>query len=485
MGNIAALVATAACYLFVFQSHGGCAAREPILFTALTVLGSTVASRAWQISVLFAPVAELGRTASTLSDIPSALQKDLGLVERMRKFLLRSIRGATGRRSMRQGGPNRIQVKISTSRTLGAVALMVLPQVLLQTLIVAIPTTRSKLQSYTLYENNGVHIGRMQCQSDLGQEWQLAFSILFTCIPFVVAWILNQRPKSELEKLPAAEMVDERKDLNKSFWIFIRALITASPLIGMSLSPNAHAYAAICLVLSIPLSMCYHLSYIKLISISNNSMLEHTFGHDNDGKGSVASAVRMAEMYLKIGRNQESFQCCEETLNLWRKSGGQNAIGLAGRENNEEVGSGFTKSDLAGLSSEELQLIIKLLKIKGKTLITVYGHEKGPAMISQLHVDILKIFEECPASAKVRDTPIMFPVYNYIGLQIKGGAFDQDYVGSLEVELAQKFQYEAQVQAYHLARALANLADVYGRMGHCEEAFRYYEIMQSIYMKEQ
>ena len=44
---------------------------------------------------------------------------------------------------------------------------------------------------------------------------------------------------------------------------------------------------------------------------------------------------------------------------------------------------------------------------------------------------------------------------------------------SLEVELARKFQFEAQVQAYHIAWALANLADVYGRMGHCEEAFRY------------
>ena len=107
-------------------------------------------------------------------------------------------------------------------------------------------------------------------------------------------------------------------------------------------------------------------------------------------------------------------------------------------------------------------------------------------MIAQLHVDILKIFEECPASVKLKDTPNIFPVYNYVGLQIKGDAFDQDDgVCSLEIELAQKFQYEAQVQAYHLARALANLADVYGRMGHCEEAFRHFDIMQSIYIKEQ
>ena len=315
VGNVPVLVATATCYLFIFQSDGGCAAREPILFIALTILGSTVASRAWRISVLFSSVAQLGRSASALSVVAeSALQKDL-LVERMRQYILRFIRGATGR-SMMQGGTNRIQVKISTYRTFGASTLMVFPQILLQTLIAAIPATRLKLQTYNLYESNGVSIGRMQCQSDLGKEWQLAFSILFACIPFVVAWILNQRPKSELEKLPAAEMVDERRDLNKSFWIFIRILVTACPLIGMSLSPSVYAYATICTVLSIPLSMCYFISYGKLISINKNSTLKETIGSENDGKGSVASAVRMAEMYLKIGRNRETFQC-NAARRLW------------------------------------------------------------------------------------------------------------------------------------------------------------------------
>ena len=58
--------------------------------------------------------------------------------------------------------------------------------------------------------------------------------------------------------------------------------------------------------------------------------------------------------------------------------------------------------------------------------------------IAQLHVDILKIFEECPESlAKLRDMSIMFPVYNYTRLQIKGDSFDQYNVHSLEVELVQ------------------------------------------------
>lgn len=43
-------------------------------------------------------------------------------------------------------------------------------------------------------------------------------------------------------------------------------------------------------------------------------------------------------------------------------------------------------------------------------------------------------------------TSIIFPVYNYLGLQIRGGAFHQDDACSLELDLAERFYYEAQVQ---------------------------------------
>ena len=489
IGNIAALIVTATCYLFLFPSNAGCTVREPVVFTALTVLGSTVAGRAWRISILFSPMVNFGRGGTTSTQL---LLQSESLVERSRKFILQFLRGATGRESVLFGGTNRIQVQISIYRSLRAIGWMVVPQMVLQIFFVGIPATRSSLQRTIVYEShNGVSLANMQCQSDTGREWQIALGILFTMIPYGIAWILNQRPKSELEKLPAAEMIDERNDLKRSFWVLARVLAITAPLIGMSLSPNVRAYATICAVLSLPLSICYFISYTKLASIDKNStlMMKKTqFGTNGaDGKSSVAYAVRMAEMYVKIGRHQETLQCCEETLSLWRKCGGRqnNAMGFGVRDDAEEIGSGFTKSDLADLAPEELELIIQLLKIKGRTFIAVYGHQEGSAMYAQLHVDILKIFEQCPASAKLKDPSIIFPVYNYLGIQIRGGAFDQDDVCSLEVDLAERFQYEAQVQAFHLARALANLADVYGRTGHCEEAFRYFDIMQSIYMKEQ
>jgi hypothetical protein len=467
------------------------------VFTCLTVMGATIAGRAWRISILFSPMMNFGRSSdghnnALLVDSTSTSR----VTERARQFLLQFLRGATGRGSILA---NRLQVRISIYRTMRAVSLMVLPQITLQCIMVAVPATRGRLTTVYLYQDiddndsafSSIAIGRLQCQADAGQTWYIAFSILFTCIPFILAWILNQRPKAELEKLP--DMVDERSDLLKSFWVFVRVLVTSSPLIGMSMSPNAYIYATICSVLSLPLSISYFVSYTKLQSIDTNAAFKPDFTSSSDGGGrnTVAHAVRMAEMYVQIGRVQETVQLVEETLGLWRKGGvaPKNAMGFAvggmRGDDTEEIGSGFTRSDLMPLEPEELELIIQLLKIKGKTLITLHGHQAGSAMYAKLHVDILKIFENCPASAKLKDSSIIFPVYNYLGIQIRGGAFDQDDVCSLEVDLAERFQYEAQVQSFHLARALANLADVYGRTGRCVEAFKYYEVMMSIYMQEQ
>ncbi len=75
------------------------------------------------------------------------------------------------------------------------------------------------------------------------------------------------------------------------------------------------------------------------------------------------------------------------------------------------------------------------------------------------HSDALKIFENCPAADKMKDISLMFPIYNMVGIQLKGGVIDQDDECSLEMDLAERFCHEAQLQAYHYARALANLAE--------------------------
>ena len=41
------------------------------------------------------------------------------------------------------------------------------------------------------------------------------------------------------------------------------------------------------------------------------------------------------------------------------------------------------------------------------------------------------------------------------------------------------------LHVYHYARALANLAEIMGRIGLHDDAFRYFNIMKSVYMKQE
>jgi tetratricopeptide (TPR) repeat protein len=79
---------------------------------------------------------------------------------------------------------------------------------------------------------------------------------------------------------------------------------------------------------------------------------------------------------------------------------------------------------------------------------------------------------------------IIFPVYNWVGLQIKGGLIEQDDLCTLEVDLAKRFCHEAQIQAFHYARSLASLAEMLGRTGQYSEAFECFDIMKAVYMKD-
>lgn len=85
----------------------------------------------------------------------------------------------------------------------------------------------------------------------------------------------------------------------------------------------------------------------------------------------------------------------------------------------------------------------------------------------------------------MKDPSIVFPIYNIVGLQIKGGVIDQDDEFSLERDLAERFNNETQLQAYHYARSLACLAEIYGRIGLHDQAFRHFDIMKAIYMKNE
>eukprot|EP00546_Thalassionema_frauenfeldii_P017555 CAMPEP_0178896542 /NCGR_PEP_ID=MMETSP0786-20121207/1237_1 /TAXON_ID=186022 /ORGANISM="Thalassionema frauenfeldii, Strain CCMP 1798" /LENGTH=682 /DNA_ID=CAMNT_0020566969 /DNA_START=463 /DNA_END=2511 /DNA_ORIENTATION=+ len=329
-------------------------------------------------------------------------------------------------------------------------------------------------------------MGQYQCQSVVG-FWPMSISIILALLPYAIAYLLNVRPKYELGQLP--DIIDEREQLKSAFCIFTRILVTSTPIIVLTYnnSPAARIYATICAVQGLPLALCYHIAYVKLTSTSTKLNLSmsgsSSLGEgDENGRRSAFLSVRLAEMYSEIGRLEQTVELVEETLAVFKK-GNSGTLNLQ-NEGRTEVALGFTMNDLRDLDGDELKMIIQLLRLKGNALIQLKG-PLGFSMSAKLNIDALKIFENCPAASKMKDHSIIFPIYNIVGLQIKGGLIDQDDECSLERDLAERFNHEAQLQAYHYARSLASVAEMYGRIGLYDEAFRHFDIMKAIYMTEE
>jgi hypothetical protein len=510
------------------------------VFGSVSFMGATVGGRAWRISTLLNnPLLSVGRSGGNGNN-GSGEKDGIPRIEKARQFTLRLLSVLSGceyslmgvlsssSSSSRRGGGGGgsggrpIRVQITFWQMIRATIIMIVPQLIWQVIVLSVPmlrpsrtlvshsyssnsyyTIQNDEQDYYQQQDGGViTMNQYQCQASVG-FWPNYIGIILTLFPFAIAYLLNVRPKSELDQLP--EIVDERIHLKSAFGIFVRILIVALPMIGLTYNnnPAAKAYGAICAVLGLPLACCYHIAYVKLNTTKSNISKQQqrrmsggsttsgtsalmNGGDGTDGRSSAALAVRMAEMYSRIGRTEETVELVDETLSVFRKGNTtttnlQNLV--VNNDGRQEIASGFTANDLKALEADELQMIIQLLRLKGNALIKLKG-PAGFAMSAKLNIDALKIFENCPAADKMKDISLMFPIYNMVGIQLKGGVIDQDDSCSLERDLAERFCHEAQLQAYHYARALANLAEMYGRMGVHDEAFKYFDVMKAVYMTQ-
>ncbi|KAL3770882.1 hypothetical protein ACHAW5_003970 [Stephanodiscus triporus] len=452
-----------------------------MIFLSLSLMGATITGRAWRISILM-------RNPLTTSTETKTK------IERCRQFLLVAISAlsvsdfnALGLKSSRRSGNARgrpIRVTITSSQMMRATLLLCIPQIALQMVIMGIPGLRSTKQ-ISYFDNFGFTIAYHDCQSSAAWSWLTYVSVVFAILPYGCAYLLNLRPKTDREELPG--IIDERGHLNRVLKIFARVLVITLPITFMTdyyYSPAIRAYCSISEVLGLSLSLSYHIGFVKLASLRSN--VAQTFTQYNSsasgqgrGRNSAAYAVKMAQMYATIGRTEDTLELIDDTLASWKKGSSGGILGT--QDSMEDIGCGFTKNDLKNLEQDELEMIIQLLVIKGDSLMKINGANGFP-MSAEINISAMKIFEHCPAAKKMKDISVMFPIYNRVGLQLKGGVIAQDEACSLEMDLAEKFCHEAQVQSYHFVRALGNLAEWYGRIGAIENALKYFHIMTAVYM---
>ena len=421
------IVITASCFLYVYVSSSWtCAIREPLIFMSVSWMGATVGGRAWRISSLLNnPLLSAGsgskNSKSRVPPVERVRQCTLSVLSVISGCEYNAIRLAMMKKNNPNGGGGRpIRVQTTFFQMMRATMLLMLPQLLWQVVVLSTPILRPSLELISrnyVYDDHQMVMEQYQCRSSAG-FWPNYISVLLTAFPYAIAYLLNVRPKSELDLLP--EIIDEREHLKQSFFIFSWILAVAAPTVGLTYdnNPEAKAYGAICAVLALPLACCYYIAYRKLQSIKSNMAMSNHQGRrmsggatvisssddDGDGRSSAAAAVRMAEMYSRIGRVEETVQLVDETLAVFQKGSGGGGGGGGNIANNlgihiegrQEIAAGFTANDLKSLEGNELQLIIKLLRLKGNALIKLEGPD-GFALSARLNIGEFQ--EICVSSA--------------------------------------------------------------------------------------
>ena len=495
---VGGVVTTAGCFLFLFISNVGCAIREPLILVSISFMGASIAGRAWRISTLMTnPMMSLGRSEElsrtekarrsvlyalgVLADCRCEFTPNSATLRKLSMSSLRpsSVGNTAGRRR------NDIRKQVPFSKLLRVVSLLVLPQLILQLIVILVPSARSfAVVSYNDYAN--VTFGQYECQSPAAGSWHIYLGTLFVALPLGIALLLNMRPKQELERLP--DSINETEGIKSSISVGLLVLTTTLPIMILAALPTANAYAAVCATLGLPLGLWWHIAVAKLKALWRNGVEEKHRSSivatgTSEQKSTVAFALKMSEMYSNMGQDDKVVDIIEETLQTFTKTNSNIPFSVS-TEQTEEVGSGFTKQVLKKIDSEDLEVIIQLLRAKGKALMRIDG-QSGMAQSAQLNIDILKIYENCPAAASLKDPSIIFPVYSLVAAQLKGGVINtQNDTSALERDLAERFMHEAQSQVYHYARALTNLAELYGRFGMYKEAFREFDTMKLVYLPE-
>lgn len=481
----ASVVTTAACFLFIHISQAGCLVREPLIFMSLTLMGATVAARAWRISMLMA------NPFMNAADVHNGFNH----TEKARRFVMEAISTLSGfdcpclpsrilerRQTARRSRSTAFHVEINNFQMMTAIAILCVPQITLQVLIMGVPVLRSQ-STLSYYDYFGLSIGQYECRTSLSGSLMLALSILLVVITFGCAYLLNLRPIDD--KLPS--IVDEFQQLKRSFTLVGQVLVLTAPIIAMTYchqTPAIRAYASACAVLGVNLSLTHSIAFDKVNALRTNAKymrMSIVGASTRSVKDSVADAVKTARLTLSIGRAEETLSLVDETLEMWKGRGKQRAQSSSGKK--VEIASGFTRSDLNQLDQDELRSVLELLLIKGDALHNIYGKDLTHA--AEMNVNAMRIFENCPAAREMKDVSIMFPVYSRIAIFLKAGAIQQDDACSLEMQLAKRLVFETRLQSYHLARALANLAEWYGRSGELDKAFQCFETMRNVYLPKE
>lgn len=429
--------------------------------------------RSWRIGSLIGPKLSGTQHHSNMSRISASRMKLMNLLSKISYWVSYSC--SCGKR--RVGISSGIRKTITLGDSIRVTLVLMLPQIILQVIIVSLPSTR--MHSVEIYDETYV------CQSDTG-IWLLLVGIVFAAMPFLLSLLLN------IESVGMPDKFREYDQILTSIVESARNLIITLPMAALvkESTPSVYAYLIAASCLSFVLPLVYNISWSKMSTTATMDDIKRqpsALGGDILLFKKAEDLAITGEMFDTMGQTAKALDVDRDILTLYKAEGGVFVWEI-----------GFNSEEIKSLGPTALEIVVGTLIRSAKRWHSIFlgvyfdkakdFGEKGDkytVLPMKICDHALKIFNKSDAKHLLKDRSIIYPGYSFINF-LRNSLYDYETPTGqsreeYETELASDFLQETTFQQHHHCRALAMQTEVHKRYGRYEEAIDSLNVMRQYY----
>lgn len=449
-----------------------CAIVEPLIFISMSTIGSGIVGMAWRVECVVAPILMLGgRSRRLLKDDKES--KFAAIKRRNTAFLTLLARNPCRKTTPKRLRPVviRVRQKVTNKRLVRLIGCLILPQIVLQSLTLALPSLRS-------YPALGPDD---QC-THLDTAWPTVLGSILTALPILSAVIITTKEKGGVSIPP---VLNEASAIRSIIFYFTLFSVSTAPILAFdATNTNQSTYIYVYLLLGAVLPVAYFITWPKLRPICRSTgfvdILEQIVPsrrpsfhaadeHDNQMRLENAQNIfDQGKIFEEMDMPNNSIKLYDEALAMWHSD--SNVA-------NKHFTGDFSASEIESIrSASNANLLASLLTSKA----TFY--EKGAVLkAAKCYLKAIEIFEFSPAmTASLSGRSAIFPCFHSIFRFIRDGKLESDIV--FEKALAARFVQETEESNdFHHACALAINAEMKFRSGLPLEAIKEFAKMEKIH----
>jgi len=416
-----------------------------------------------------------------------------------------------------------IRRKVQVDRLLFLVFVIMIPQLILQTLNIAVPIMR---ETRAIHYDDEIMVAYHKCARPSGLTSLIVGVVLATC-PYVLTFLLS----FDSSGLP--DVFDELHAFIRACHIFLIVTVGSVPAAALARTPDAKLYTTTFLVLGgtvMPPVRFIVINKLKPVwrgekvmvvthllrrlgtggSRSNDrrqrrrraSIVNDTDNADGASQSATQTsnsaddrkkrrqqaennekaanlALTVAKMYEDINQSKKTVQIYDDALNLWKTEHNR-------RDKDKALIGDYTEDEVNAMERKEVTLICNLLIAKGRVLGSLASEDsRATSKAAEAWLDCLDIFANAPAAANIRDRSLIFPCFSGIFVFLKGGKIQKP--ASFETDLVRRFVAETKKHhdlagdPVHYARALAMQTEILAKDGRFDEALEAFATMKTVY----